>query len=172
MSALGEGRKGSKPQLVHQSAFIHVYCLIYADFASSLKSALHGLVMPAPLPKASPPEELPPPRDTESIYSQPPTEPLENRPTLRAPIQFAASVSNLLDTFCAEIDTNDTDRVILEEKIDDIEPVLMPSAFIVCSFSRFLTPGSTGATTPKYTRSNNTGYAYKSHRSSRSTIGR
>lgn len=173
MSGLGEGRKGNKPQLAHQSTFIHIYCLVYADFASSLKSALHGLVTSAPLPKVSPPEEpLPPPRDTESICGQPPTELHENQLTLRVPIPFDASVSNMLDTFCTGIDTNDTNRVILDEKIDDTESVLMPSASIVGSFSRFLTFDSTGATTPKHTRSDNTGYAHKGHGPSRCTINR
>ena len=144
MSGLGEGRKGNKPQLAHQSTLIHMYCLVYADFVSSLKSALQGLVMPAPLPKVSPPEEpLPPPRDTESIYGQPPTELHENQPALRVPIPFDASVSNMLDAFCTGIDTNDTNRVILDEQIDDIESMLMPSASIegfFLAFSRLTVP--------------------------------
>ena len=92
--------------------------------------------MPAPMPKASPPEESPPLlRDTESIYGQPPTERLEEQPILRAPIPMNASVSNMLDALCAGIDTRDPNRIILDEKIDDIESMLLPSASVVCSFS-------------------------------------
>lgn len=84
--------------------------------------------MPAPMPKASTLEE---PStltcDTESTHGQPPTESLEDQPTLRASIPFDASVSDMLDAFCAGIGTNDSNTIILDEKIDDLESVLMPS---------------------------------------------
>ena len=88
--------------------------------------------MPAPIPEASPLEEPSPlPRDTESIYGQPPTELLEDPPTLRAPIPFDASLSNMVDALCAGIDKKDSNKIILDEKIDDLESMLMDSVSIV-----------------------------------------
>ena len=143
------------------------FSFVHADFTSSLKSALHGLVISAPMLKGSPPQELASlPCDTEPIHGQPPTSMLEFQSTLRTPIPFDASVSNMLNAFCAGIDTNDSKRIILDEKIDDIETVLMPSTSVMCSFSDILTLRSTGATTPKYTRSDNTCCAHKSRRAS------
>jgi len=94
--------------------------------------------MPASMPKAPPLEE---PStltfDTESIYVQPPTESLGDQPTLRASIPFDASISDMLDAFCAGIDTKDSNKIILDEKIDDLESVLMPSTSIVDPFMAF-----------------------------------
>lgn len=84
--------------------------------------------MPAPISEAPPLEEPPTlTRDTESTHGQPPTESLEDQPTLRASIPFDPSVSDMLDAFCAGIGTNDLNKIILDEKIDDFESVLMPS---------------------------------------------
>ena len=84
--------------------------------------------MPAPIPEAPPLEEPPTlNRDTESTHGQPPTELLEAQPSLRASIPFDASVSDMLSAFCTGIGTNDSNKIILDEKIDDFESVLMPS---------------------------------------------
>ena len=92
--------------------------------------------MPAPMPEALPLEEPPTlTRDTESTYGQPPTEGLEDQPTLRASIAFDPSVSDMLDTFCAGISTNDINKIILDQKIDDFESVLMPSASAIGPFT-------------------------------------
>jgi hypothetical protein len=91
------------------------------------------------MPQVPPLEESPPrPRDTESTYGQPPTEPLEDPPTLRAPVPFNVSVSNMLDAFCAGIDTMDSNKIILDEKIDDLGSVLMPRVSVLCSSFGFL----------------------------------
>ncbi len=58
-------------------------------------------------------------------------------------IPFDASVSNMLDAFCAGIGTNDSNRIILDEKIDDLESVLMPSTSAIdplTAFSPFSVP--------------------------------
>jgi len=88
--------------------------------------------MPAPIPEMSPLEEPPTlTRGTESIHCQPPTDSLEDQRTLRASIPFDASISDILDAFCAGIGTKDPNRIILDEKIDDLASVLMPSASVV-----------------------------------------
>lgn len=90
------------------------------------------------MPKAFPLEELPElTRDTESTHGQPPTESPEDQPTLRILIPFDASVSNMLDAFCAGIDTNDPNKIILDEKIDDLESVLMPSMSVIDPLTAF-----------------------------------
>jgi hypothetical protein len=95
--------------------------------------------MPAPpMLEASQLEKpLPLPRNTDSIYGQPPTELHEDQPMLQAPIPFDASVSDMLDALCAGIDTKDSNRIILDERIDDLELILMPSAYIVGPFPAF-----------------------------------
>lgn len=94
--------------------------------------------MPAPMPKASPLEEPPTlTHDTESTRGQPPTELLEDQPSLRASIPFDASVSDMLSAFCTGIGTNDSNKIILDEKIDDFESVLMPSTSTIGPFTAF-----------------------------------
>jgi hypothetical protein len=90
------------------------------------------------MPKARPLEEPPTLTfDTESTHGQPPTEALEDQSTLRASIPFDASISDMLDAFCAGIGTKDSNRIILDEKIDDLESVLMPSTSTVDPFTPF-----------------------------------